>query len=98
MSPVAPVRGGVQLRLQVQPRAARSELAGLHGDALKVRLKSPPVGGAANEELVRFLAAALGVPASSVTVVAGHSGRRKTVRVVGIGAVEAGRLLGLATD
>ena len=88
---------GVRIQLHIQPRARRTELAGAFGDALKVRLKSPPVDGAANEELVRFLAERLSVPRSRVELVAGHSGRRKTVRVTGVSAVDAERRLGLAT-
>jgi uncharacterized protein (TIGR00251 family) len=56
---------------------------------LKVRVKSPPVDGAANDELVRFLAEALGVTRSTGGVVAGHSGRRKTVRRSGNQRVDA---------
>jgi uncharacterized protein len=97
VNPVETTRDGVRIQLHIQPRAARTELAGAFGDALKVRLKSPPVDGAANEELVRFLAERLGVPRSSVALVAGHSGRRKTVRVAGVSAEDAARRLGLAT-
>lgn len=90
--------GGVRIQLHIQPRAARTELAGVFGDALKVRLKSPPVDGEANHELVDFLAKTLRVPRKSVELVSGHSGRRKTVRVAGVTAKDAERLLGLATD
>ena len=84
MSLVVPVQGGVRLQLHIQPRAARTEFAGRFGDALKVRIKSPPVDGSANDELVRFLAKSLGVPRARVELVAGHRGRRKTVRVDGM--------------
>lgn len=81
--------------LQVQPRASRSELAGLHGSALKVRIAAPPVSGAANLELVRFLAELLGVPRSQVQVIAGQSSRRKVALVHGITQPVAERKLGL---
>jgi uncharacterized protein (TIGR00251 family) len=68
----------------VQPRASRNELAGLHDGCLKVRLTAPPVEGAANEALVRFIAEALGVPRRQVTVVAGSSGRRKILEIEGV--------------
>ena len=61
----------------VQPRAKRTEVVGWHGDAVKVRLKAPPVDGAANEELVRFVADRLGVPRSAVRIVSGRTSRRK---------------------
>ena len=97
MSPVESTGDGVRIQLHIQPRASRSELAGVFGDALKIRLKSPPVDGAANDELVRFLAEALEVPRSRIELVTGHTGRRKTVRVAGIDVEDAGRRLGLAT-
>lgn len=76
--------GGVRLTLHVQPRASRTEVAGRHGDALKVRLAAPPVDGAANDALLRFLADTLGVPRSGVTLVGGTSSRRKVVLVAGV--------------
>jgi len=73
----------------VQPRASRTEVAGVLGDQLRVRLTAPPVDGAANEALVRFLAERLGVPRSAVRVVSGETGRSKVVAVEGIGLSEA---------
>ena len=78
------VRGSaVRVSVHVQPRATRSEIIGLHGAALKVRLQAPPVDGAANEALVTLLAERLGVPRRAVRVVAGASSRAKTVEVDG---------------
>lgn len=98
MNPVETTRDGVTIRLHIQPRAARTELAGVFGDALKIRLKSPPVDGAANDELVGFLAETLRVPRRVVGLVSGHAGRRKTVHVAGMTAADAGKRLGLAGD
>jgi len=70
--------------VHVQPRASRTELAGRHGDALKIRLAAPPVDGAANEALVRFLAERLEVSRSAVRLEAGATGRAKLVRVTGV--------------
>jgi uncharacterized protein (TIGR00251 family) len=69
------------LTLYVQPGAARTEIAGTHGEALKIRIKSPPVEGKANGELVRYLAGAFGVPARQVTLVRGDSSRQKILRI-----------------
>jgi hypothetical protein len=55
----------------------------MHGDAVKVRLAAPPVDGAANEELIRFVAERLGVPRSAVRIAAGATSRRKVVEVDG---------------
>ena len=55
----------------------------MHGDAIKIRLTSPPVDDAANEELIALLARALGVPRSEVRIVGGARARSKIVEVVG---------------
>lgn len=94
MSWATPITGGVRLQLHVQPRASRTEATGRHGDALKVRLAAPPVDGAANEALARWLAAALKVPESSITLVRGTSSRRKVMDVTGISVAQAEQLLG----
>ncbi len=96
MNPLEQAEGGVRLRLRIQPRASRTEVAGLHGDSLRIRLSAPPVDGAANEELVRFLAELLHVPVRAVEITAGHSGRQKTVRVLGVDRAAAAAALGLA--
>ena len=75
------------------PRARTTGVAGRHGDALKIRLAAPPVDGAANDELVRFLAEQLAVPRSAVTITAGGTGRRKTVKITGIETAAALRTL-----
>jgi len=82
-----------RLRVHVQPRAKRSEVAGRHGDAVKVRLAAPPVDGAANEELVRFLAEALDLPRRAVRIVSGLSARQKVVEVDGLSAADLERRL-----
>jgi hypothetical protein len=71
------------LELRVQPRASRSEIAGCHGERLRVRLQAPPVDGKANAALVEFLAATFGVPRARVTIEHGHAGRDKRVRIAG---------------
>lgn len=91
--PIDAIRGGVRIRLHVQPRASRTEATGLHGGALKVRLAAPPVDGAANEALVRWIADRLDVPRSAVSITGGGSSRTKTVEVAGIDEAEARRRL-----
>lgn len=73
----------ITLALRVQPRASRDEVAGLHGDRLKVRISAPPVDGAANRHLCRYLADLFEVPAASVRLIRGETGRDKTVEVTG---------------
>lgn len=77
---------GVVLTLHIQPGAKRTECAGLHGEALKIRLAAPPVDGKANEALIAFLSKALGVPKSRVDLISGETSRAKRVRVAGVDA------------
>ena len=80
-SPIQDSAEGILLTIHVQPNASRSKYVGLHGDALKVRIASPPVDGAANEALCRFLSEQLAVPMCQVIIRAGHGARRKRVLV-----------------
>jgi len=72
---------GWLLAVHAQPGAKTSEIAGIHGEALKIRVAARPEEGRANAALVILLAAALGVPKGSVRVVKGRASRRKTVLV-----------------
>lgn len=73
--------GRLVLELYVQPGAARSEVAGMHGERLKIRLAARPVEGEANAALVSFLASRFGVPRSKVTIESGAKSRNKRVCV-----------------
>lgn len=84
MIPYTETRDGIVFKVQVVPRASRSEIVGEHNGALRIRVAAAPVDGAANEELVRLLSRALRVPRSAVEITAGHSAKLKTVRVVGL--------------
>ena len=86
--------GALNFAVRVVPRASKSAAAGEHGGALKVRVAAPPVEGAANEELARFLAKAFGVAASDVEIVSGHASKSKRVRVSGVKAEDLLRLAG----
>ncbi|MDT8901539.1 DUF167 domain-containing protein [Anaeroselena agilis] len=76
---------GVTFRVRVQPRASRSAVTGLAGDAVRVALTSPPVEGAANAACAALFAELLRVAKSRVSIVAGLKSRDKTVRVAGVG-------------
>lgn len=75
------------LEVRVQPRAARSEIAGRHGERLRIRLQAPPVDGKANAALLELVAATFGVPRARVTIEHGLAGRDKRVRIAGAPAV-----------
>lgn len=81
--------GGVVLEVWVKPRAARTRASGEHDGRLKVELHAPPLDGEANLALLEFLAHALGVKRSEVTLLRGRTGRKKTVRVEGVTAAQA---------
>ena len=69
------------LTLHVQPGARKTEVAGIHGDALKIRLAAPPVDGKANAALIAFVAERLGVSKSAVSLKSGQTSRRKVLEV-----------------
>lgn len=81
--------GDVVLTLHIQPGAKKTELAGCHGAALKIRLAAPPVDGRANDCLIAFLAARLDVAKRRVELVSGAASRQKRVRISGINAANA---------
>ena len=97
MSPpyLRPVTGGVEVLLAVRPRASRTRIAGQLGDRLKLQVAAPPVDGRANETIRTFLADRLGVAKSSVSIAAGDTGTRKTVRIEGVVLDHAERCLGV---
>ena len=74
---------GVTLRLKVSPGASREGIARSANGTLKISVTAAPERGRANEDAVALLAKALGVPKSSITVVAGATARNKTFRVAG---------------
>lgn len=84
----------ITLTLHVQPGAKRSEIAGLHGKALKIRLAAPPIEGRANEALKKFIAELFAVPLRQVELKQGVQSRHKVVAISG-SIVEPESLLGL---
>jgi len=94
--PIEASESGFRLRLRVLPRASKSELAGIRGDALCIRLTAPPVEGAANQALLRFLAERLGVRPAAVRIITGLTSRQKLVEVEGLAPAEAKARLGLS--
>ncbi len=76
--------GAVVLPVRVQPRASKTEIAGVLGGALKVRLQAPALEDRANEALCEFLAHLLKTPRSAVRIVSGHRSRSKRVEIRGV--------------
>ena len=84
----------MRVRVHVVPRAKRTAVVGVHGNRLKLALAAPPVDGAANAELVAFVARALGVTRRAVAIVAGETSRQKTLEITGVSADEVRARLG----
>ncbi|MEO8042849.1 MAG: DUF167 domain-containing protein [Acidobacteriota bacterium] len=76
----------VEFLVRVTPRSSRTEIVGEYDGAVKVRLSSPPVDGAANAELIKLFAKKLGVARSSIQIVSGETSKTKRLRVSGVSA------------
>jgi len=75
---------GLHVRLHVQPRARRCEIAGLHSGALKVKVTAPPVDDAANRAIIDFFSELLDISKSSLCILAGLKSREKILQIQGI--------------
>lgn len=84
----------VQLKVYIQPRASRTELAGTHDGVTKIRIAAPAVENAANRVLVDFIAQHLGIAKGRVRVVSGGASRRKTLEIDGVSADTIAATLG----
>jgi hypothetical protein len=73
------------IRVRVQPRAGREEVAGERSGAILIRVTAPAEGGRANDALVRLISRRVGVARGAVEIVRGHKGREKLIRVAGMG-------------
>jgi len=91
-------RDDVRLAVHVVPRASRTEIVGIHGQALRIRLNAPPVAGAANAALVSFVAESLGIRKGNLEIVSGTSSRRKVLRIFGLTREEVQRWVKSVTD
>ncbi|HZV83124.1 MAG TPA: DUF167 family protein [Geobacteraceae bacterium] len=85
---------GILLRIHLQPRASRTEICGVHGEELKVRVTSPPVDDAANKLCIEFFASVFSVAKSKVSIVSGTRSRHKTLRITDTTRESATAILG----
>lgn len=72
------------MSIYAMPCSSKSEIVGIYNDSLKIKLKSPPVKNAANEELIRFLAEKLKIPKLNIEIVKGHAQKRKIISIKGV--------------
>ena len=91
-----PERGAVTLAVRVQPRASKTEVAGVMDGALKIRLQAPAVEDRANLALCEFLAELLKRPKAAVRILSGERGRNKRVEILGVTAAEVEALINFA--
>jgi len=83
---------GITLTVRIVPRASRSEIAGYHDGALRIRVAAAPVEGAANRELIRFLSKTFRVPQNAVTIISGSNSKTKIIRITNPSAVTLAEL------
>jgi uncharacterized protein (TIGR00251 family) len=95
-SPIQQLADGVRLCLKVLPRSSRTEVVGVQGDMLRIRVASAPVDGVADAALLRFLAERVSVPRSAVRIASGERGRTKVVLIAGVSAEHVCLRLGLS--
>lgn len=88
------VYGGVEFQVRVIPRASKTEIVGELAGAVKIRVTSPPVDGAANAELVKLFAKTLHIAKSNVEIVSGQTSKTKRIRITGVTAEQMRNALG----
>jgi hypothetical protein len=82
--PHSKTRDGIIIEVKVDPRSSKMGIAGVLDNMLKVKVTAPPVGGAANEQLIALLAEKYGVKKSNIIILRGETSRRKTVKIMGV--------------
>lgn len=88
-------KGDVILNVLIQPRSSKTEIAGRHGETLKIRLTSPPVEGAANEQCRSLLSKVLKVPKKNIEIISGLKSRTKKLKITNISRSDAEKALKL---
>jgi hypothetical protein len=83
----------ITFTVRVQPRATKSAIAGEVEGSLKIKLAAPPVDGAANEELIRFLAKLFGVARRDVTILSGATAKTKIIQINGLASEQFATIL-----
>lgn len=85
--------GFLIIHIHLQPRASKNEIVGVRGDALKIKITSPPVEGAANSLLIEFMAKKLGLAKSRIVIASGEKSRHKRLTVEGLSKIQAMEIL-----
>lgn len=72
---------GILVSLYIQPKSSKNQVVGIYNGAFKLKIKAPPVDGAANKECIKFISKEIKIPKSSITIISGHTGRQKKVLI-----------------
>ncbi len=81
-------QNNLTIKIKVEPRSSKSAIVGAYGDALKIKLTSPPVEGKANKELIDLLSKELKIPKKDIEIISGQSSKNKVVRIIGINKID----------
>ena len=84
MLKIREVENYVTFSVRVQPRSSKNEICGIYGDAIKIKLTSPPVEGEANEGLIKFLSDILKISKGQIEIISGHKSRTKSIKIIGV--------------
>ncbi len=71
----------IYLDIYVQPKSSVNKIIGIFDNFLKIKIKAPPVDGAANKECIKFMAKILKIPKKSISIISGETGRRKKIEI-----------------
>lgn len=85
--PFKRTKDGILIEVKVEPRSSKKGISGIMEKALKVKLTAPPVGGAANEQLIEVISEATGIRKSSIRIIKGLSSKKKVVEIKGVSAI-----------
>lgn len=78
---------GITLKIKVEPRSSGRGIAGALGDIIKIKLHAPPVGGAANEELIEVISKEFGIKKHAIKIISGQSSRNKVIEIEGVDSI-----------
>lgn len=71
----------MKLKVFIQPNAKNNQIIGYHGDAIKIKIKAPPIDNEANETLVKFLSELLNIPQKNISLLRGQTGKNKLIEI-----------------
>ncbi|MGM0418117.1 MAG: DUF167 domain-containing protein [Thermodesulfobacteriota bacterium] len=74
-------KNGISVNLYIQPKSSKNQISGIYNNACKIKIKAPPVDGAANKECIKYVSKLLNLPKSSVSIISGHTGKNKKIYI-----------------